>query len=42
MGAIGHWAYQAKKEEEEKINVVLFVIWFKVKKQLTREGMCIA
>ncbi len=23
--AIGHWAYQAKKEEEEQINVVLFV-----------------
>jgi hypothetical protein len=25
MFAIGHWAYQAKKEEEEQINVVLFV-----------------
>jgi hypothetical protein len=24
-GAIGRWAYQAKKEEEEQINVVLFV-----------------
>jgi hypothetical protein len=23
--AIGRWAYQAKKEEEEQINVVLFV-----------------
>jgi hypothetical protein len=23
--AIGRWAYQAKKEEEEEINVVLFV-----------------
>jgi hypothetical protein len=23
--AIGHWAYQAKKEEEEQINVVLYV-----------------
>jgi hypothetical protein len=23
--AIGHWACQAKKEEEEQINVVLFV-----------------
>jgi hypothetical protein len=23
--AIGHWAYQVKKEEEEQINVVLFV-----------------
>jgi hypothetical protein len=23
--AIGRWAYQAKKEEEEKIDVVLFV-----------------
>jgi hypothetical protein len=23
--AIGCWAYQAKKEEEEQINVVLFV-----------------
>ncbi len=23
--AMGHWAYQAKKEEEEQINVVLFV-----------------
>jgi hypothetical protein len=25
MLAIGLWAYQAKKEEEEQINVVLFV-----------------
>jgi hypothetical protein len=25
--AIGCWAYQAKKEEEEQINVVLFVNW---------------
>jgi hypothetical protein len=24
-GAIGRWAYQAKKEEEEQINLVLFV-----------------
>jgi hypothetical protein len=23
--AIGRWAYQAKKEEEEQINIVLFV-----------------
>jgi hypothetical protein len=25
MVAIGRWAYQAKKKEEEQINVVLFV-----------------
>jgi hypothetical protein len=25
MPAIGRWAYQAKKEEEEQINLVLFV-----------------
>jgi hypothetical protein len=25
VGAIGHWVYQAKEEEEEEINVVLFV-----------------
>ncbi len=25
--AIGWWAYQAKKEEEEQINVFLFVAW---------------
>jgi hypothetical protein len=25
LSAIGRWAYQAKKEEEEQINIVLFV-----------------
>jgi hypothetical protein len=25
VAAIGRWAYQAKKEEEEQINIVLFV-----------------
>jgi hypothetical protein len=40
--AIGRWAYQAKKEEEEQLNVVLFVNEIKIIMSLKDYTVCIA